>query len=363
MLEPAAVTVPLLNPNEPDAVVSALPVSNGTRVETGDQLATVETTKSSMEIRAERDGYVAGLAAAVGATVSAGEVLLWLADEPSWQPPAAEMVKPEPADSLRMTAPARRLASAEGVDPSDLPIGPLITVGWLRDWMAREVEVPPIDPGKLVVYGGGGHGKSVIELVRAVGGFELIGVVDDGMAPGGQVLGLDVLGGGDHLSGLRREGIGLAINAVGGIGDIRSRVAVFERLAVNGFSCPTLMHPAAFVEASATLADGVQLFPHAYVGSDAVLGFGVIVNTGAVVSHDCRLDDYANVAPGSLLAGAVRVGERTLIGMGVTVNLGVSIGPDARLGNGATVKADVPAGGVVPAGAVWPLTGRREVGA
>jgi acetyltransferase-like isoleucine patch superfamily enzyme len=32
----------------------------------------------------------------------------------------------------------------------------------------------------------------------------------------------------------------------------------------------------------------------------------------------------------------------------------VKIGDRARIGNGATVKQDVPAGGIVHAGAVWP---------
>jgi acetyltransferase-like isoleucine patch superfamily enzyme len=38
----------------------------------------------------------------------------------------------------------------------------------------------------------------------------------------------------------------------------------------------------------------------------------------------------------------------------VTVNLRVKIGARARIGNGATIKQDVPAGGVVRAGSVWP---------
>ena len=50
----------------------------------------------------------------------------------------------------------------------------------------------------------------------------------------------------------------------------------------------------------------------------------------------------------------MQVGEGTLIGMGVTVNLRVRIGHGARIGNGATIKADLPEGGVVRAGTIWP---------
>jgi sugar O-acyltransferase (sialic acid O-acetyltransferase NeuD family) len=194
----------------------------------------------------------------------------------------------------------------------------------------------------------------VIEAARATGDFEVVGVVDDGLERGSAVVGAPILGGGEILPDLLAQGIRLAANAVGGIGDARSRIDVFRRLVEAGFACPAIVHPTAVVEPSARLSAGVQVLPHAYVGSEAEIGFGCIVNTSAVVSHDCRLGAYANVSPGALLAGGVTLGEAALVGMGVTVNLGVAIGDGARVGNSAVVKKDVPAGGIVRAGAVWP---------
>jgi len=206
----------------------------------------------------------------------------------------------------------------------------------------------------LIIYGGGGHGKAVIDLVRSLYTFDLIGIVDDGLPAGSQVLGVPVLGGSAVLDELVSRGVRKAVNAVGGIGNIAPRVEVFEHLKAAGFSFPTLVHPSAVVEPSAELAAGVQVFPHAYVGSSAEIGFGCILNTGVIVSHDCVLGEMVNISPGGILAGSVHVGARTLIGMGVTINLDLKIGADARIGNSATVKADVPAKGVVRAGRIWP---------
>jgi sugar O-acyltransferase (sialic acid O-acetyltransferase NeuD family) len=167
-------------------------------------------------------------------------------------------------------------------------------------------------------------------------------------------MGFPVLGGGEVLTQLHDRGVRLAVNAVGGIGDITIRLKVFQRIAEAGLVCPSVAHPSAVIEPSATLAAGVQLFSHAYVGSEVSLGFGTIVNTGAVISHNCQLGICVNVSPGALLAGGVWVGDGALIGMGVTVNLGVKIGAKARVGNGATVKADVEDSGVVHAGTIWP---------
>ena len=338
-------------------------------------LATLETTKSTGELVAEAAGYVVGLRLAQGDTTRAGDVLCYLADAPGAPVPQA-VEGSDPVESgeevplppgMRITQPALALARQLGLDLARLPVGPLITESSLRMLARDETGIPPYPPlargvksavafdaGALVIYGGGGHGKSLIELVRLLGSYHLVGVVDDGLAVGSQILGVPVLGGADCLVGLYASGVRLAINAVGGIGNLAPRLKVFERLAQTGFACPVVVHPRAFVEASASLAPGVQVFPQAYVGSSVQAGMGVIINAGAIVSHDVILGDCANISPGAMLAGAVMVGERALIGMGVTINLEVRIGAGARVGNGATVKADVPAGGIVRAGAIWP---------
>jgi len=212
----------------------------------------------------------------------------------------------------------------------------------------------PAGPLPVLVFGGGGHGKAVIDLVRALPGYRAAGIADDRLQPGLEILGVPVLGGSARLGEICAGGIRLAANAVGGIGNIRIRVSIFERLVEAGFDFPTLLHPTAFVEPSGWIAPGAQVFPHAYVGSDSRVGFGVILNTGVIVSHDCTIGDYTNISPGTILAGEVTIGEQALIGMGVTINNQVKIGTGARIGNSATIKRDVPAGAVVHAGQIWP---------
>lgn len=360
MSEAQAVLVPLLNPNETEARLVSLRVKDGLAVKPGDVLATLETTKSTFELLAEHKGYVAGLSAKEGQMLLAGQTLLFIASAKDWQPPKTEKSSSAGVpQGLRITQPALLLAQKRNIDLTSLPTGPIITEEFLANYQLPSTDkfsVPESagQPNSVIVYGGGGHGKAVIDLLRAAGGYSLVGVIDDGRQPGETVLDAAVIGGSAALPAVRQAGCKLALNAVGGIGAMGTRIAVFERLQAAGFELPALVHPRAVVEPSAQLAAGVHIFPHAYVGSDARLGAGVIVNTAAIVSHDCVLADYANLAPGSILAGGVRVGRGTLIGMGVTVNLGVSIGAMARIGNSATVKADVPDSGVVRAGAVWP---------
>lgn len=366
---PKPILVPLLNPNEPEALLVALHIAEKQLVHQGDLLCTLETTKSTADLLADADGYVIGVRLVAGQTVLAGDVFGYLADSPDEpfepQKPIVsnqdEQVDDQAPAGLRITQPALLLARQRHLDLSQLPKDVFITESWIKKSLKdqpgiNEFAAPggPFDITAIIVYGGGGHGKALIDLIRALGVFRLVGIVDDSQEVGKTIMGLTVLGGQEVLGDLHGQGVNLAINAVGGIGSLAIRVQVFQRLAQAGFVCPAVVHPRAFVEASAQLSAGVQIFPNAYVGSEVQLGYGCIVNTGAIVSHDCSLGDYVNISPGAILAGEVQVGSGALVGMGATINLKAIIGRGARIGNGATVKSDVPEQGIVRAGTIWP---------
>jgi sugar O-acyltransferase (sialic acid O-acetyltransferase NeuD family) len=363
MDEVLEIKIPLINPNEPEVQLSALHVVEGQAVEQGDLLCTLETTKASNDVHASSDGYVIGLKWRQGDRIESGQRLCWLSPDKDWEPPkigAAIDGKTDLPVGMRITAPAAELARKAGLDFALLPTDRLITESILLDYLADTADegLPAADVdlsgGDLIIYGGGGHGKSLIDLLRVLEGYNIVGIIDDGLDQGTRIMGLSVIGKGRDLPEWRAKGLQLAVNAVGGIGNIGRRVEVFRRLIQMGFAFPTLVHPTAYVEPGAALDQGVQVFPHAYVGSEVKLGFGTIINTAAVVSHDCVLESYVNIAPGTLLAGGVTVGQGVLIGMGVSVNLNVKVGAGAMVGNSAVVKADVPANHIVRAGQIWP---------
>lgn len=354
------VLVPLINPNEPESLLADLRVKEGEKVVKGQVIACFETTKSTFELTAEEDGFIRGIRFKAGDTARSGELLCYLLET------ASQAIPPEPVvpqrDSipegggvppgLRITNRARALAEKNQVDLTSLPMGLLVTEEMVRALV--QARAAGESSGDLLIYGGGGHAKSLIDLIRLAGEHRIYGILDDGIPAGSRIMDIPVLGGGELLPALRQAGISLAVNAVGGIGSITPRLAVYEKLAANGYKCITVTHPRAFIEPSAQLANGCQVFFNAYVGSEVRVGFGSIINTAAIISHDCRLGDYVNISPGAILAGGVWVEDRALVGMGVTINLGVRVGLGARVGNSAVVKDDVPDNGIVRAGTTWP---------
>jgi acetyltransferase EpsM len=220
----------------------------------------------------------------------------------------------------------------------------------------NEIKVPvfDFDPTKVIIYGGGGLSKMIIETVRVLGTYQIEGVIDDHMKKGTDVIGSPVLGGAEVLPELAARGIRMAVNSVGGIGDFQVRLNVFHTLAKVGFLCPAVVHPTAHIDPSAQLAAGVLVLAQSYISGNARVGMGTLINNSVVVSHDNVLGICVNLSPGAMLAGDVVIDDFAQLGMNVNVNIGVHIGKYARIANGATIKGDVPQGGRVYAGTVWP---------
>lgn len=210
------------------------------------------------------------------------------------------------------------------------------------------------DASKVIIYGGGGLSKMIIESVRVLGCYQIVGIIDDNIPKGTDIIGSPVLGGAEVLPELYQSGVRMAVNSVGGIGNYRVRLNVFQQLAEAGFICPAIVHPSAHVDPSARLEAGVLVLAMSYVSGNAIVGMGSLINNSVVVSHDCVLGVCTSLSPGAMTAGEVIIEDFAQIGMNVTVNIGVRVGRECLIGNGATIKKDVPPGTRVYAGSIWP---------
>ncbi|MGD0751885.1 MAG: NeuD/PglB/VioB family sugar acetyltransferase [Anaerolineales bacterium] len=351
--------VPLLNANEPEARLVEIHVKDKQAVEKGLRLFTIETTKATSEVESPETGFVHVLAKE-GAMLSVGDRLAVITETANEDINGSvkDGLLSLPENGLRITKPARTLADLLGVDLTTLPSDLLITEEIVRQAAASaqkmDIKLLPTKKPYLLIFGGGGHAKSIMDLVKQLDNYVIAGILDDDKhLTGKEVLGIPVLGTRVLLPTLLKQGVKQAANGVGGILDINVRIKIFESLEHVGFTFPTLVHPRANVETSALVEEGVQVFANAYVGSEAHLQPRCMVNTNAVVSHDCVIGMYSHIAPGALLAGEVRVGAHTLIGMGVTTAIGVRIGDNVRIGNGAIILADVPDKTIIQAGRFW----------
>ena len=204
----------------------------------------------------------------------------------------------------------------------------------------------------LVVWGATGHAKVIAEFAPALG-YRIAALFDNDPSVASPLPGVSVHHGRSGFDRWRANASGAAdfVVAVGGSRNA-DRLELMRMLENAGLTAATLVHPTAFVAASARLGEGCQILAHASVCADAVLGKGCIVNTGASVDHECQLADGVHVAPGGILCGCVRIGTCAFIGAGAVLIPRINVARDAVVAAGAVVTKDVLAGqtvGGVPA--------------
>jgi UDP-perosamine 4-acetyltransferase len=207
----------------------------------------------------------------------------------------------------------------------------------------------------VVLIGGGGHAKVVIEILEAMGVFEIVGCVT-GSAGDGPVNEVPVLGDDSCLDRVYASGVRSAFVAIGANA---TRRRMSQALAGIGFELVRAVSPQAIISTRAKVGCGTAIMPGAVINSCARIGAGCIVNTGATVDHDCAIGEWTHLAPGTTLAGCVSIGEGAFLGAGATVIPEITIGAWSIVGAGAVVIRDLP-GDVTAVGTPARIISSRE---
>jgi len=192
---------------------------------------------------------------------------------------------------------------------------------------------------RIVILGGGGHGKVLISTARAAG-FQCVGVLDDDMQlHGSNLLGVPVLGPISMALGMANASFLPAI----GNGRVRRLVAE----SMPGLEWATVIHPAAWVDPTALIGAGSVICAGAVIQAETRIGRHCILNTSASVDHDCILGDYVHAAPGCHLGGATQVDEGVFLGIGTCLIPGIRVGAWSQTGAGTILVDEVPPGVLV----------------
>lgn len=169
---------------------------------------------------------------------------------------------------------------------------------------------------KLLMFGTGGHAKTVAEAIIARGEHTIAGLVNERGDPAVFLEGIAVVASNaDAMEAARRLE---ADGAVIALGDTDARTMLAERFG-SAFVFPSIIHPAAWISPSSAIGDGTVVLAGAVVGASTRIGRHCIVNTRASVDHDCIVGDFVHVCPGVTVAGHATIGAGSWIGAGSTV--------------------------------------------
>lgn len=169
---------------------------------------------------------------------------------------------------------------------------------------------------KIVLIGGGGHAKSVIDVIEQEGRYEIVGIIDQRIElHETKVLGYEVLGDDTKLP----EILTSCKNAIIAIGQIRSnepRVRTAAMLKKLGFTLPKVISPLAYVSSHAHIGEGTIVMHGAIVNANAVVESNCIINSKALIEHDAIIEENCHISTGAIVNGGTVVKANSFFGSG-----------------------------------------------
>lgn len=190
---------------------------------------------------------------------------------------------------------------------------------------------------EIFIYGGGGHGKVVIETIESQFGAEAVAGIfdDDPQKKDKDFYGHRIIG---SIFDFKRD-IPQLILAIGDNATRANKAGQITGLVKNFL---TVIAPETRISRSAKINEGTLLMPGVIINADASIGVHCIINTHATIEHDCVVGDFSHIAPGAVLTGAVQIGKATLVGANATIVPGIKIGNNCLIAAGSVVTSNIP---------------------
>ena len=195
----------------------------------------------------------------------------------------------------------------------------------------------------LILIGGGGHCKSVIEVAESVG-YTILGILDRPEEVGKKVLAYEIIGIDDDIPHYVEKAE--FVISLGFIKKPTLRIKLYNKVLEAGGKLATLIASTAHVSRYATLGAGTVVMHQAFVNAGAVIGNNVIINTFANIEHDAQIGNQCHISTGVMVNGDCIIGDNCFIGsQSVLVNT-ISICSDVIIGAGSLVHKSICQAGI-----------------
>lgn len=190
----------------------------------------------------------------------------------------------------------------------------------------------------LILLGGGGHCKSVIEVAESAG-YNILGVLDRPEDVGKQVLDYKVIGVDDEIPQYVDKAEFMI--TVGFIKNPAIRIKLYNKVKEAGGKLATIVASSAHVSRYATLGDGTVVMHNAFVNAGAQIGNNVILNTFTNIEHDAVIGDQCHISTGTMVNGDCKVGQNVFVGSQSVLANGITIEEGIIIGAGSVVRKSI----------------------
>jgi len=190
---------------------------------------------------------------------------------------------------------------------------------------------------EIILIGGGGHCRSVIDVIELEGKFKVFGVIDKAELFGEKVSGYEIIGSDKDLYDIRQK-IDYAFISIGQIRTSTPRRNMFEVLKKLDFKIPKIVSPRSYISKSAQVSEGTIIMHDCLVNANAKVGKNCIVNTKALIEHDSSIGENTHLSTCSVINGNTIIGKNCFIGSNSVVKESSNIPNNSFIKAGSLFK-------------------------
>lgn len=343
--------------SDDEYVITEIYKDSGEEVEEGELLFSFETSKADIDVESTKQGFLYHNLS-TGKTVVVGDVVAYVAGEKIENPDTlfinhddAENKGTQKSDwdDVRVSSSAMDLINQHNLSKNDFAGYSMIRKKDVMDVVSSGSnsqpsvvkDKKPQNYDDLIIIGGRGGAKMVIEAIQSSSHHSIKGIIDDQLNKGDSVMGYPILGGEKEVFQLRDEGFRNIVLSFSSLTNLQYREERYQFFKKEGFRFPNVIHHRATIEPSVSLGEGNIILANSMVGSEVSLGNVNYVNTGAMICHESVISSNNHFAPNSVIAGRVKVGNNNLVGMCVTTYFEVEIGNYNVINNGYNVVKNI----------------------
>lgn len=195
----------------------------------------------------------------------------------------------------------------------------------------------------LILIGGGGHCKSVIEAAESAG-YTILGVLDVAENVGKNVLSYKIIGTDEDIPTYVDKAE--FVITVGFIKNPAIRIKLYNKVKEAGGKLATVIASTAHVSKYAEIGEGTVVLHQAFVNADAKVGCNVILNNFVNIEHDAVIGDQCHISTGAMVNGECKVGKNCFIGSQSVLANCITVGDDIIVGAGSFVRKTITEKGI-----------------
>ena len=336
------VEIPRENANDDNVTITSIHVENHQEVKTGDILFEFETSKTVIEVEAQRNGIVS-LNISIGQSVPVGWIAAAIDSEVVNFEKKIKTQDKDFDDLEKFSSKAIDLIKKYNLDRKIFLNLDFVTTEDVEKVVSQKISnenellLEKFNNEDVALFGAGYQCQVVLDMIATEDlNINIVAILDSNPTK-------DKL---DNINILNKFSLDLLykrdlrkIHICVGDGNIKSEIA--KDLKSRGFEIISIIAPSAIISKTAKLEKGVFIGSRVYIGREVNIRELCQINHLVSIAHHCEVGTGSFFADGCRIGGNVRFGDYVNLGIGVVINKDINIGSGASVPSGITIINDL----------------------